>query len=267
MHGIYITANAVASTALGDKIKGWAWNKLSPYPGSPKNEFIFDRRRLLIDVDPDRPKDVAATDEEKKLAADRATEIVAFLTSKGWPEPVLIDSGNGIQLLYKIGLPVASPLVRQVLYALHKRFTGSGVVIDKAVSAAKTLMRLPGTMNCKGKSTKARPHRRASLLSAPTKLTLVTEELLKTVLAPAAEPKAKASKPVAAAIVQVERYIDVIPAAVKTASDGSSKALLVARAIVVGFNIKWDSDEAWALLKRWNRALHASLEHRQRRPE
>ena len=40
--------------------------------------------------------------------------------------------------------------------------------------------------------------------------------------------------------------------ALRTGSDGSSKAIKAARAIVVGFHFPWDSDAAWQLLQHYN---------------
>jgi hypothetical protein len=51
---------------------------------------------------------------------------------------------------------------------------------------------------------------------------------------------------------QAKKYLDQMEAAVRTHSDGSSKAILAARAIVVGFDLPWDSEEAWQLLQHYN---------------
>jgi hypothetical protein len=255
--GIYITANPVLRKALDDKTRGWAWNKLSPYPGSPRNDLIYERRRLLIDIDSrEKPKDVSATEAEKVAAMKKGRDVRAWLREQGWPDPVMIDSGNGVQLVYRIKLPVESPLVKQTLYALADRFDDDTAVIDKSVSSAKTLARLPGTWNCKGKHTTKRPHRMAHIISAPKKLKLASLELLEKVAGAAVQ--AQAPSPPAPGLStdidlqQAKKYLDQMEPAVRTTSDGSRKALLAARAIVVGFNVPWDSDAAWQLLQHYN---------------
>ena len=51
-----------------------------------------------------------------------------------WPAPVMIDSGNGYHLLYRIDLPaddVSKDLLRRVLKEVKQRFTGSdGAAVD-----------------------------------------------------------------------------------------------------------------------------------------
>ena len=66
---------------------------------------LCERRWLLIDVDPERPSGISATDAEKAAAQKKAREIYRFLKERGWPEPVVADSGNGYHLLYRIDLP------------------------------------------------------------------------------------------------------------------------------------------------------------------
>ena len=255
--GVYITANAVARKALDDETRRLAWNRVSRYGKAPRDEVIFDRRRLLIDIDSKtKPKDDSATEAEKLATVEKGRDVRAWLRQQGWPDPVVIDSGNGVQLVYKIKLPVESTLVKQVLYALADRFDDDAVVIDKAVSSAKTLMRLPGTWNCKGENTPERPHRLARVMFAPKKLKLVSVQSLKMVSAD--RGKAKPPPPPSPGQVadidleQAKKYLDQMEAARRTHSDGSSKAILAARAIVVGFDLPWDSAEAWQLLQHYN---------------
>src|SRR5262249_38810007 len=66
---------------------------------------VTGRRCLLVDVDPKRPSGVSATDDEKGLALELARDVRHYLTGRGWPAPILADSGNGYHLQYKIDLP------------------------------------------------------------------------------------------------------------------------------------------------------------------
>jgi hypothetical protein len=48
---------------------------------------------------------VSSTDEEHQAAIVRAAEIAAYRgRERGWPTPILADSGNGAHLLYRIDL-------------------------------------------------------------------------------------------------------------------------------------------------------------------
>ena len=255
--GVYITANAVVRRALDDKTRRLAWNRVCQYRKAPSDEVIYDRRRLLIDIDSKtKPKDASATEVEKLATVESGREVRVWLRQQGWPEPVVIDSGNGVQLVYKIKLPVESPLVKRVFYALADRFDDDAAVIDKSVSSAKTLMRLPGTWNCKGKNTPQRPHRLARIVSAPDKLKPVSQELLEKVAAE--RDKAQTLPPSLPTVTadidfeQTKKYLDQMDVAVRTHSDGSSKAILAAHAIVVGFDVPWDSEEGWKLLQHYN---------------
>ncbi len=76
--------------------------------GSAREKDTLARCWLPVDLDPVKPdanKDNPATDEEHRLVAEAAQEMTDQLAERGWPLPVLIDSGNGYHLLYRIDLP------------------------------------------------------------------------------------------------------------------------------------------------------------------
>jgi hypothetical protein len=66
---------------------------------------ILRRRWLPIDLDPKRPAGICATDEEHEAAVQRVNLVRTWLTEQGWPEALILDSGNGAYLLYRIDLP------------------------------------------------------------------------------------------------------------------------------------------------------------------
>jgi hypothetical protein len=49
----------------------------------------------LIDVDPTRPSGVSANDAEKASAWEVFDAVLEDLASRGWPSPMIVDSGNG----------------------------------------------------------------------------------------------------------------------------------------------------------------------------
>ncbi|MCZ7600820.1 MAG: hypothetical protein M5U09_28010 [Gammaproteobacteria bacterium] len=67
---------------------------------------ILARRWLLIDVDPVRPSGVSSTDEGTRTRGSGPPPSDVFLSTLGWPEPIVAMSGNGYRLLYRIDLPV-----------------------------------------------------------------------------------------------------------------------------------------------------------------
>ncbi len=150
-----------------------------------RDDDILRRSNLLIDVDAQRPSGISATDEEHALALARTEAIRDYLCNvEGWPEPLVIDSGNGGHLWFAIDLPnnpESRQLVERVLKALHAVFSDDRVHVDTGVSNAARITKLPGTMVCKGDHTPERPHRPSCVVSAPATRQVVTTEQLRTV--------------------------------------------------------------------------------------
>src|SRR5262249_14831971 len=144
---------------------------------------ILSRRWLLIDVDPVKPtghKDNPATDAEHAAAQSLAFEVREHLFNLGWPLPLLIDSGNGWHLLYRVELPNdehSRELLKAILHALAKEFDGDRGTIDRSVHNASRIARLPGTRCRKGVATSERPHRWCRLVEAPEQLVVTAEQL------------------------------------------------------------------------------------------
>ena len=129
-------------------------------------------RWLLIDLDPDRPKDISSSDEEKALAYQKAQEIKAFLVEKGFFEPVFCDSGNGYHLLFRIDIEnskESSNLLRDFLNTLSEKFSDSQVKVDRKVFNAARIVKYYGSTARKGKDDEAngRPHRVSGFVCFP----------------------------------------------------------------------------------------------------
>ncbi len=184
--GVYVTLNPVKSDLLAR-----AANRLKRRaPETTADGDIVARRWLLIDVDPVRPSGVSATDEELELARQRVSAIYVFLSTLGWPEPVVAMSGNGYHLLYRIDLPVDdSDLVRRILAAIADHFDDDRIVVDRSVHNPARITKIIGTMACKGDDLAAsdgiaaRPHRRSVLANAPDQLQVVPVEALEALVA------------------------------------------------------------------------------------
>jgi hypothetical protein len=145
---------------------------------------IIRRRRLVIDFDPKRLAGISATDAEKALARERMLAVKAELDARGFPEPIIADSGNGYHLHYLIDLPTDDGgLIERVLKAISSRYTDKQVGIDTALSNPSRCIKLYGTLARKGDPTDQRPHRLARVISVPTYHEIVTREMLEALVA------------------------------------------------------------------------------------
>lgn len=151
------------------------------------DEDVTRRALLLIDCDPVRTvPESSATDDEKAASLAKAEAIRAYLRGEEWPDPILVDSGNGTHLLYRIDLPNdedSKVLIRGVLSALAAEFDDADVVVDQKVFNASRITKLPGTIAGKGPNTPDRPHRWAALLETPDDHVAVPADKLRAIAA------------------------------------------------------------------------------------
>jgi hypothetical protein len=167
----------------------WMLNPVRADLGRPARvPDVICRRWLLIDIDrvkQEENKNDSATEAEKEATRAVAEAVMGWLAGRGWPAPVLVDSGNGWHLLYRIDLPNdddSRVLLRELLKALAARFDTPGVDLDKKVHNANRVSKLPGTMARKGVNTPERPHRMCRLVSVPAFLEVVACEQLQATL-------------------------------------------------------------------------------------
>ena len=169
--GAYATVNPVNPALLTRAV-----NRLRSVGREPTtaDADVLVRRWLLIDCDAVRPSGISSREDEHDAAMEKAHEIRTGLASLGWPEPLIIDSGNGAQLMYRIDLPVNDEgLVHACLKEIAKA-SDERVHVDLTVHNPARIWRLPGTMNRKGDHTEERPHRMAILFSEPRELLTVS---------------------------------------------------------------------------------------------
>ena len=177
--GVYVTVNPVNPDLLARAV-----NRLRPAGRNPTtaDTDIVRRRWLLIDCDPRRASGVSSSNAEHESALAKAREIRDGLSSLGWPKPVLTDSGNGAQLMYRIDLPANDgELVRRVIGEIAKA-SSEQVAIDTSVHNPARIWRLPGTMNCKGDSIPERPHRMARILEEPQDIVSVSRKQMQDIV-------------------------------------------------------------------------------------
>jgi hypothetical protein len=189
--GCYVTINPVDPALLAR-----AANRVAKKPKHTTSDAEIARRiALVFDADPKRPAGVSATDAEKVLALKKINQLIAEFERRGWPAPILADSGNGYHARYRIDLPndeASTALLKAVLQAAHEMFSDERVTIDAALFNPARIIKLYGSMARKGDSTTDRPHRSACVLSAAPVFEVVPRELLESF---ATEHKPEAVKP------------------------------------------------------------------------
>ena len=174
---VYVTLNAVDPQLLGRYA-----NRVEQYANATTTDANIERRRwLLIDLDPVRPKDTAATEDQ--LAATRESMLTAakWLDAKGWPAPTMAESGNGVHLLYPIDLPndeATTQTIKAALVAVADEIDNAAVKVDRVVFNAARITKLYGTVATKGDHLPAAPHRLSHIVNAPGRDVLVTLDQL-----------------------------------------------------------------------------------------
>lgn len=177
--GVYVTVNPVNPDLLARAV-----NRLRPAGRNPTtaDTDIVRRRWLLIDCDPRRASGVSSSNAEHESALAKAREIRDGLSSLGWPDPFMTDSGNGAQLMYRIDLPATDGGLVQKCTNAFALASDDAVSIDTSVHNPARIWRLPGTMNCKGDSIPERPHRMARILEEPQDIVPVSREQMQDIV-------------------------------------------------------------------------------------
>ncbi|HEX3642916.1 MAG TPA: hypothetical protein VHV10_16655 [Ktedonobacteraceae bacterium] len=160
--GIYITLQPCHPDLLHR-----AKNKLVPQKKdySTPDKYIIGYQWLAIDSDPDRVTNISSTEEEHQKSIAHSRKIRDALRAEGWPEPILADSGNGSHLLYQIDFPTTeTPLIKHILEGLATRFDEEGIHVDQTLFNPSRIIKLYGTLACKGDNTDERPHRFSRIL-------------------------------------------------------------------------------------------------------
>jgi hypothetical protein len=170
--GIYITLNPCNPALLAR-----AANRLQERAQTTTSDRdITWRRRLLLDFDPVRPSDISSSNSEHGRAMTVACGAWDDLHGAGWPDPVVCDSGNGAHLSYSIDLPNdadSTGLIKAMLAGIAARCGTDDTAVDQTVFNAGRIVKLYGTLACKGDNVPDRPHRRSRVLEIPDHLTLL----------------------------------------------------------------------------------------------
>jgi hypothetical protein len=175
--GVYLTLNPCDPALLARSTNQYKTNARV----TTSDKESVRRSWLPVDCDAVRPTGISATNAKHAAARARITACVGWLTARGWPAPVMGDSGNGGHALYAIDLPnddTSRDLIKHCLEVLAMHFSDDVVTIDTGVFNAARIWKLYGTLVCKGDHVPERPHRLAQLLDVPAVRTCVTLEQL-----------------------------------------------------------------------------------------
>lgn len=182
---VYVTMNELDPQLLARYA-----NRIQEFAQATATDSNVTRRRwLLIDVDPQRPKDTSATTQQLEQAKDTTRRVVQHLDGLGWPAPVSAESGNGFHLLYRIDLPNdadSAELIKRCLESLAVRFNDSNTKVDRSVFNAARIIKLHGTVANKGDHVDAAPWRSSRLRRIPEQVEPVPRDLLRALAAEAA---------------------------------------------------------------------------------
>lgn len=140
-------------------------------------------RFLLIDIDPVKAvAKASASNQEKESTKKMAKNILEHLKDEGFPEPITIDSGNGIHILIPVeqnDVLETKGLFKEFLKILDKKFSNESAKIDTSVFNESRLGKLVGTLATKGEHTDERPHRLTKFLTIPDEIVVLPIKMVK----------------------------------------------------------------------------------------
>ena len=132
------------------------------------DEDITCRRLLLVDIDRRKKANCPASEAELGIALTTAIHVRDYLATLGIVEPILVMSGNGYHMYYRLDdLPNTEEITKFVvgiLRTLATMFDNDFVQIDTKVSNASRFTKVPGTIAYKGIASDERPYREAVIV-------------------------------------------------------------------------------------------------------
>ena len=204
---VYIVLNRLKKECSGRK----QFNKFIGGATTTSDNDIKGREWILIDLDPDRPKDTSSTKSQVESARRKASQMYSYLKREGFPDPVVAFSGNGYHLLYKVQLvndDENKRLVERFLKAMDALFSDDKcraslttdesddelIKVDKAVFNASRICKLYGTVAQKGENTVEQPHRMSKILKIPDRIEAVDRAYIEKVAGSIVPDRVHASK-------------------------------------------------------------------------
>ena len=133
---------------------------------------IISYEWLLIDIDPNRPANTSSSDFELQASINLLSKMETKFFDPLGVKILRGLSGNGAHGLIKIASQATSKEVsdkiKQILNELAKRYNTDLCKVDTTVFNPSRIVKLYGTMSCKGEPTKNAPWRRSKFTDKPT---------------------------------------------------------------------------------------------------
>lgn len=176
---LYFVLNKIDDACFGRQQSG----KIVKSPKITTNDNDITRRCFVfVDFDPVRKSGTNASNEEFELAHKKAQDVFRFLREKGFSEPIICKSGNGLHLTYKVDLPndeETTEIIKHFYEYLGSLFSDDKVDIDTKVFNLARLCKLYGTTAKKGANLQDRPWRMSEIIYVPKELNLTPIEKFK----------------------------------------------------------------------------------------
>lgn len=122
-------------------------NDIKPYRKSTKDSDITEISTIFFDFDPVRPSGESSTDYQVFQSVEKAMKLKEYLSSEGWGEPTIGESGNGAHLRYNTRMAVGD--LSGLYQGLARRFSCDDIDFDVTVRNPSRIARLLGTTNRK----------------------------------------------------------------------------------------------------------------------
>ena len=201
---MYFVLNKIDSACFGRQQSG----KIVKSPKITTNDNDIIRRCFVfVDFDPVRKSGTNASNEEFELAHKKAQDVFRFLREKGFSEPIICKSGNGLHLTYKVDFPndeETTEIIKHFYEYLGSLFSDDKVDIDTKVFNLARLCKLYGTTAKKGANLQVRPWRMSEIIYVPKDLNITPIEKFKELAD--LLPKKEEPKPTAKTIRVGERF-------------------------------------------------------------
>ena len=155
---------------------------------------IIRRQWVMVDFDPVRKSGTNSSEEEYQLAFSKARDVFYFLQGKGFAEPVIANSGNGVHLQYHVDLPndeETTDIIKRFFQYLGSQFSDERVEVDLKNFNLARLCKMYGSVAKKGANLPARPWRESAIIYIPQTIQAIPIESFKALadLVPKEEPK------------------------------------------------------------------------------
>lgn len=142
---------------------------------------VLCRVNMLFDVDAEKPeeyKKYAATETEHNETIKKTYIIKNWCNDKGFPQPLILDTGNGCALIFALDMwennEENKQLIKNLFNYIEKE---TNIHLDRTVINAGRITRIPGTNNRKLENNE-RKNRQCKLLECPERKTLSIDKVI-----------------------------------------------------------------------------------------